>query len=257
MVKRTSTRAIVVALIIALTGVGLILVKDSWTREATAPNEVLLAVASTLLGTGIIGVAYELYLRQSVARDLIRLVKLKEELVEAGISDLYTTRPSLHSESSRGVRIIHVIVDTDRWLREEWIAVVAQSKVVATHVSIVLPAERQADVTSFLAIDTEEGAARVRRALNQIERDWSDAERSGQLKEQASIAVFRATAAPRYELRVCDNRTWLLVSTAVGPRLSHPHELGLLLAGGSSRLREKLVAEVEQSLEDLEAIWSR
>lgn len=255
--SETVARTVAVLLGLALVSVLLILGKDEVAKPGTAPNELLLAVGTTLLVAGVVGVAYEVFIRRSMARDLIKLVRLKEGLVDTGIDEILTTRPSLHERTSASLSITHVVADTDRWLREEWPALLARAKSAAVEVTIVLPSEKLRDVAEFLSIENEESATRIRRALDQVEREWGKLDADKALRNGAKVTLLRTAAAPRFELRVYDDDCWLFVNSCMGPRLTHPLELCIHTKGGQFGFQREIRSALSRSLGELETVWSR
>lgn len=209
-----------------------------------------------MLTAGVVGLIYEWRIRESVAKDLIRLVDLDQSVVAAGLTSISLARPDSSHFVSTTENHLHVVIDVDRWCSEEWPRLVQRSLERAIHLQVVLPAQRSLTAANHMGIDVDEHEKRVIRVEDEIQRRWEVPRDERRLASGSQIEVLEVHDSPRLELRVTDENVWLFLQNPIGKRMDPPRELCLRLNPAPQFVGADLVEAVKESLPDLHSVWS-
>lgn len=218
----TNWRAIVIAIVVS--GVGCIgaglstLVTTSWVQNT------LLAIATTLVSTGSLSLLFELALRRSVYREMLRLSGISrsvsaQQLVSAGKSNVILWTEIFRSKS----RMQFVFIDPSSWVDQHILPLLENGRQRPIDVDFVLPDPESSylgEIAKAVGKDAEAYKYSILGAADRIERSWLDLKARSALATRSSIKVRFAEHRPLYSMALCDDVTVIELTALSGREAS-------------------------------------
>ncbi|WP_133434167.1 hypothetical protein [Aeromicrobium phragmitis] len=174
-----------------------------WSLDQTTYTA-LSTIFSTLLSVGLLSLIVELFLRESYARALRRFLGLKATLVESGLVDVVSDKPSDLLKRIEGATEIKAIVrDPNAWVLAYYSSVMKAAVKRPVKVVLLFP-DVDSDYFNSVAESLDFSATELRQnielAMGALKQQWGSA---GPVHSDSSIVV-KTTHLPLYEIICVD-----------------------------------------------------
>ena len=203
---------------------------------------VIQAVATTLLGLGLLSLVAEVFLRESYGRDLLRFLHLRTAIVRSGLQHVVVDSEFDWEPVFRSSRIDALIRDPSKWVMRNLSDLLAACEASPIAVRVFVPdvdGPMFSDVASTIGLPAEDLQRNIETTRQAVENQWHG--RLSKLDKGSTFSILPYGGVPLYETVVTDRHVVLLLARAVG------HEIG----------DENVTLSFEQSKQDYPSNWLR
>jgi hypothetical protein len=218
--EATNWRAIAIA--IALTTVGCIAAGASTLISTAWIQNTALAIATTLVSTGSLSLLFELALRRTVYREMLRLsgisrIVATQQIVSAGKSNLIDWPAVFRAKS----QMQFVFLDPSGWIDQHINSLLDNGRQRRIAVEFIFPDPTAGyidDVARAVGKNPEEYRHSIIGAADRIERSWLDLKGRSALAAKSQITVRLTDHRPLYSMALCDDITVIELTALTGRR---------------------------------------
>lgn len=202
--------------------------------EHSALRDVSAALADVLVSIGTIGLIYEIALRRSVYREMMRLVGIQRSLVQGQViaAGRYSeVRWSAILEDRSNYRAL--LFDPLSWVEHNFHMILSsgENRLVEAQIFMPDPAADCIDsIASSLDIEVEDFRSSLRQAVALIERQWAGKAKAQELRRGSSIEVRFVSIRPTYSICIADRFSVLTFTGSVGRAGADP-DYAIVYAG--------------------------
>lgn len=167
------TRAAAVASGVAL--VGLLLVVGAARLHAGFLKPVAQDLAAAIFTSGLLGLLYEMLLRQSLVSEILEKVGLRDRLARAGLKDVSTDQLDWTSFFAGRTTLALLPLDPDVWLKQAWPRLIEVARTRKLTVNLYLPQTSGVDLAPLAArLGTHSNSLRlsVTNLQSSVKRTW-------------------------------------------------------------------------------------
>lgn len=151
------------------------------------------SISSALLSIGVVGLAYELFLRRSVSEELLRLVGVERSVVQHSLTQIGRAGdldwPSI-LEPATSIWIL--VADPGPWIRQHWQNLVRGGADRPIELELIMPDPSGSwidGIASSRGLSSAELTTSIRQALRIVEENWKSATERGELHHGSSVSV--------------------------------------------------------------------
>lgn len=163
------------------------------TVEDTRYQTLIYSISSALLSIGVVGLAYELFLRRSVSEELLRLVGVERSVVQHSLKEIARAGELDWPEILEPASSIWILVsDPGPWIRQHWQHLVRGGTDRPIELELIVPDPSGSwieGIASSRGLSAAELTTSIRQALRIVEENWKSASDRGELHVGSSVSV--------------------------------------------------------------------
>lgn len=225
---------------------------QGWTFDATTYTA-LSTVFSTLLSVGLLSLIVELFLRESYARALRRFLELKTTLVESGLVNVESDRPTdLLKRIEAATSIQAIVRDPHAWVMAYYSSVMKAAVRRPVKVILLFPdaeSEYFRAVAESLDLTVEELRQNIELAMGALKQQWGSA---GPIHVGSSILI-KTTHLPLYEVTCIDQFAVCVLGSSVEHRQG---ARGMILSFEGAKGEANWFAQQIASVSEAGEVWA-
>ncbi len=175
-------------------------------------------LATSVFSIGAVSLLFEVLLKESYGKDLLRFLRLRVALVKSGLQDIEPStnldwKPVLESASS----VVALVKDPSPWVHPNLPFLLAAARKRAASILIGLPdpdGPELASVAASLGLSGDELRQNIDIAVGTIENQWISNQHHIHTGARIRVVTYRET--PMYEVITADEHTILQLGRSVG-----------------------------------------
>ena len=203
---------------------------------------VIQAIATTMLGLGLLSLVAEVFLRESYGRDLLRFLHLRTAIVRSGLQHVVVDSEFDWSPVLRSSKIDALIRDPSSWVMRNLSNLLAACEESPIAVRVFVPdvdGPMFDEVASTVGLPPDDLKRNIETTRQAVENQWHG--RLSKLDKGSTFSIVPYTEIPLYETIVTDRHVVLLLVRTVA------HGIG----------DEGVTLSFEQSKQDYPSNWLR
>lgn len=161
------------------------------------------AIAATILAIGIISFSYEIFMRDTITKEVLSIVGIKESITKNQI--LWAGRESTIDWSSiiKEGNEIHLLLTETTWLDQHWSDLQHQATLRRININLLLPkpdGRNISNIATYLSTSMDDLSNKISESSDKIEMSWKDALSNENLEAGSKLQIFHYEEIPFYSL---------------------------------------------------------